>query len=80
MNDLTSEDKTDLKSRLNDDWKERSAKERRSDNDNRNNDNPEYLKNGGEERRKIKERRNREERRDGWMRIGQWQSESVFDD
>ena len=38
-----------------------------------------YFKNGGKERRKIKERRHPEERRDGWLRVGQWRSVSVFD-
>lgn len=80
MNQLTNEDKANFKNLLNDDWKERVAVERRSDKDNRINPNPHYFRKGGQERRKLKERRNIEERRDGWMRIGRWQSESVFDE
>jgi hypothetical protein len=80
MNQLTSEEKANFKILLNDDWKERAAVERRSDKDNRINRNPQYFKKGGQERRKIIERRNMEERRDGWMRVGRWQSESVFDE
>ena len=64
---------------LNDDWQERATKERRSDNDNRNGQDPSYFENGGRERRKTRERRHPEERRDGWMRAGQWRSVSVFD-
>jgi hypothetical protein len=64
---------------LNDDWQERAAEERRSDSDNRNGHDKIYFEKGGSERRKIVERRHPEERRDGWLRIGQWRSESVFD-
>jgi len=64
---------------LNDDWQERSAEERRSENDKRNGQDKSYFKNGGSERREIRERRHPEERRDGWLRVGQWRSESVFD-
>ena len=65
---------------LNDDWEERSSEERRSENDNRNGRDKSYFANGGRERRQIMERRHSEERRDGWLRVGQWHSESVFDD
>ena len=64
---------------LNDDWKKRATPERRSDNDNRHGHDKLYFKNGGQERRKIMERRQPEERRDGWLRVGQWRSESVFE-
>lgn len=64
---------------LNDDWKKRATPERRSDNDNRHAQDKLYFKNGGHERRKIVERRQPEERRDGWLRVGQWRSESVFE-
>ena len=64
---------------LNDDWQKRSAEERRSENDKRNRHDKSYFKNGGSERREIMERRHPEERRDGWLRVGQWRSESVFD-
>jgi hypothetical protein len=64
---------------LNDDWQERSSEERRSDSDKRNGQDPSYFANGGSERRTIKERRHPEERRDGWLRVGQWRSISVFD-
>ena len=80
MNQLTSEEKAIIKILLNDDWKERDTVERRSDKDNRINRNPQYFNKGGPERRKLKERRNMEERRDGWMRVGRWQSEAVFDE
>ena len=65
---------------LNDDWKERSPEERRSDDDNRHGQDQLYFDSGGRERRKIMERRLPEERRDGWLRVGPWRSESVFDD
>ncbi len=65
---------------VNDDWEERSSEERRTENDNRNGPDNSYFANGGRERRQIMERRHPEERRDGWMRVGQWRSESVFDD
>ena len=65
---------------LNDDWKERSPEERRSDDDNRHGQDKLYFDSGGRERRKIMERRHPEERRDGWLRVGPWRSESVFDD
>ena len=62
-----------------DEWQERLSEERRSDIDNRNGHDQSYFQNGGRERRKKEERRHPEERRDGWLRIGQWRSESVFD-
>ena len=80
MKHLTTNDRAKFKNLLNDDWKERSSVERRSHKDNRINDNPSYFKKGGKERRRIKERRDMEERRDGWMRVGPWDSESVFDE
>jgi hypothetical protein len=69
-----------LKKLLNDDWRARCPEERRSDKDNRANNDASYLKNGGWERRRVKERRHPEERRDGWLRIGKWHSISVFDE
>ncbi len=60
-------------------WGERSPEERRSDNENRNGQDKSYFDNDGRERRKIEERRHPDERRDGWLRVGQWRSESVFD-
>ena len=80
MNDRLIKKSTQMVQLLNGDWEERSAEERRSDKDNRNSQDSSYFINGGRERRKIKERRQTEERRDGWLRIGQWRSESVFDD
>ena len=80
MRNPASKKNVEMEQLLNDDWQVRSTHERRSDNDNRNGQDILYFKNGGRERRKIKERRKKEERRDGWMRVGQWRSESVFDD
>jgi hypothetical protein len=80
MNDRMIKNSTQIVRLLNDDWEERSAEERRSDKDNRNGQDSSYFINGGKERRKITERRQTEERRDGWLRVGQWRSESVFDD
>jgi hypothetical protein len=80
MKHLKSNNMENFQSPLIDDWEERSLAERRSNKDKRIKDNPEYFKSGGKERRKLKERRNMEERRDGWMRVGQWHSESVFDE
>ena len=79
MSDPISNNTPKIEQLLNDDWQERAMKERRSDNDNRNGQDPLYFENGGRERRKTKERRHPEERRDGWMRAGQWRSVSVFD-
>ena len=69
-----------LKEFFEDDWQERTTAERRSDDDKRITYNCEYIIKGGKERRKIKERRHSGERRDGWMRVGKWRSESVFDE
>jgi len=80
MNDRLIKNSANIIQLLNDDWEERTPEERRSDRDNRNGHDSPYFKNGGRERRKIKERRQIEERRDGWLRVGQWRSESVFDD
>ena len=79
MNDLLGKNSAQITKILNDDWEERSPEERRSDKDNRNGQDSFYFKNGGKERRKTKERRQLEERRDGWLRVGQWRSEAVFD-
>jgi hypothetical protein len=79
MSDPMNKNATNIEQLLNGDWMERSPEERRSDNDNRNGEDMSYFKNGGRERRKIIERRRMEERRDGWMRVGQWRSVSVFD-
>lgn len=65
---------------LEDDWQERTTVERRSDDDKRTTFNGEYFIKGGKERRRTKERRQTEERRDGWMRVGKWRSQSVFDE
>jgi hypothetical protein len=80
MNDRLIKNSTPIGQLRNDDWEERSEEERRSDKDNRNGQDASYFINGGKERRKIIERRQTEERRDGWLRVGQWRSESVFDD
>ena len=64
---------------LNDDWQQRSSEERRSDSDKRHRQDQSYFTNGGSERRSIEERRHPDERRDGWLRVGQWRSISVFD-
>ena len=64
----------------NDDWEERSPEERRFKNDNRSGRDKSYFEKGGKERRLAQERRHPEERRDGWMRVGQWRSVPVFDE
>ena len=79
MSDPMNINKAKIKQLLNDDWEDRSPQERRSDDDNRNGQDKSYFENGGSERRKIMERRHPDERRDGWLRVGQWRSESVFD-
>lgn len=61
-------------------WQERSPVERRTDQDKRNPNRDKYFLEGGQERRTGKERRHPEERRDRWMRVGKWRSESVFDE
>jgi len=65
---------------LDEGWQERTSAERRSDDDKRISYNCEYFIKGGEERRQLEERRQTDERRDGWMRVGKWRSESVFDE
>jgi hypothetical protein len=79
MSDRLIKKSANIEQLLDDDWEERSPEERRSDNDNRHGKDKSYFKNGGSERRTIMERRHPEERRDGWLRVGQWRSESVFD-
>ncbi len=79
MNSSMSKNTPKIGQLLNDDWGERSPEERRSDNENRNCQDKSYFDNGGRERRKIEERRHPDERRDGWLRVCQWRSESVFD-
>ncbi len=80
MGHASTKNQLALKKILNDDWAIRCPEERRSDKDNRTSDDAFYLKNGGPERRRTKERRQVEERRDGWLRIGKWRSVSVFDE
>jgi hypothetical protein len=60
-------------------WQKRSSIERHSDQDKRRKNSRKYFVNGVE-RRIGKERRNATERRDRWIRIGKWRSESVFDE
>ena len=71
--------KFDLKLILEDYWARRSPVERRSNADKRVTFSSKYFNRGGKERRQIEERRKLEERRDGWMRVGKWRSEAVFD-
>ena len=71
--------KIDLQLILEDYWAKRSPVERRSDADKRVAFCSKYFKRGGKERRQMDERRKREERRDGWLRVGKWRSEAVFD-
>jgi hypothetical protein len=70
----------DLEKMLDDDWHERTVAERRSDEDKRTQLNCEYFIKGGKERRRLKERRRSNERRDGWIRVGKWRSEAVFEE
>lgn len=79
MDSLKRNKKIDLQLILEDNWARRSSVERRSDADKRIAFCSKYFKRGGKERRQIDERRNREERRDGWLRVGKWRSEAVFD-
>ena len=79
MDTLKRNGKFDLKLILEDMWARPSPIERRSDADKRVTFCSKYFKRGGKERRRIEERRRREERRDGWMRVGKWRSEAVFD-
>ena len=61
-------------------WQQRSRIERRTDRDCRQKMSATYFISGGLERRSGKERRRSTERRDGWLRVGKWRSEIVFDD
>ena len=80
MDKLKRKGKIDLKKLLEDNWRKRASVEHRSDEDKRVSFNLKYFKRGGRERRQLKERRRPEERRDGWMRVGKWRSEAVFDE
>lgn len=80
MDHLTNKEKAVFIDLLKDDWKERAPDERRSDRDHRKGPDLQYFKRGGKERRKEEERRQLEERRDGWVRVGLWRSESVFEE
>ena len=80
MDKLKRKRKIDLKKLLEDNWRKRAPVERRSDEDKRVTFSLKYFKRGGMERRQLKERRKPEERRDGWMRVGKWRSEAVFDE
>ena len=79
MDNLKRKRKIDLKQILEDNWHKRAPVERRSDRDKRVTLNLKYFKRGGQERRRLEERRKPNERRDGWMRVGKWRSEAVFD-
>jgi len=79
MDSLKRNRKIDLQLILEDNWAKRSPVERRSDADKRMAFCSKYFKRGGKERRQMDERRNRDERRDGWLRVGKWRSEAVFD-
>ena len=79
MDGLKRKSKIDLKQILEDHWRKRTPVERRSDWDKRVTINLKYFKRGGKERRQFEERRKPEERRDGWIRVGKWRSEAVFD-
>jgi hypothetical protein len=80
MNNLKRKRIIDLKKLLEDNWRKRAPIERRSEGDKRGTFSLNYFKRGGKERRQLRERRKPEERRDGWMRIGKWRSEAVFDE
>ena len=79
MNNPVQKNTLKIEQLLNDDWKERSPNERRSDIEKRIGQDKTYFENGGRERRTAEERRHPEERRDGWLRVGRWRSELVFD-
>ena len=79
MGNLKRNRNFDLKLLLEDLWARRSQVERRSDGDKRVTFSSKYFKRGGKERRLTDERREYEERRDGWLRVGKWRSEAVFD-
>lgn len=80
MDTLKRKRKIDLKKLLEDHWRKRATVERRSDGDKRVTFSLKYFKRGGKERRQLRERRKPEERRDGWMRVGKWRSEAVFEE
>jgi hypothetical protein len=79
MDNLKQIRKIDFRLVLEDNWATRSSVERRSKSDKRAALCLKYFKRGGKERRQLEERRRLEERRDGWMRVGKWRSEAVFD-
>jgi len=60
-------------------WVERSATERRSDQEMRSHASSTHFISNGRERRATGDRRNSEERRDGWLRVGRWRSVPIFD-
>jgi hypothetical protein len=60
-------------------WQERSPIERRGDQDKRKKNSKKIIATW-QDRRSGKERRDITERRDRWLRIGKWRSESVFDE
>ena len=80
MDKLKRRRKINLKTLLEDNWRKRAPVERRTDDDKRVSFSLKYFKRGGRERRQLRERRRPEERRDGWMRVGKWRSEAVFDE
>jgi hypothetical protein len=80
MNNFKRKRIIDLKQLLEDNWIKRASVERRSDGDKRATFSLKYFKRGGKERRQLRERRKPDERRDGWMRVGKWRSEAVFDE
>jgi hypothetical protein len=80
MDKLKRRRKINLKTLLEDNWRKRASVERRTDEDKRVSFSLKYFKRGGRERRQLRERRRAEERRDGWMRVGKWRSEAVFDE
>jgi hypothetical protein len=54
-------------------WQKRSPIERRGDQDKRKKNSKKIITTG-------QDRRSGKERRDRWLRIGKWRSESVFDE
>lgn len=79
MDNLKQNRKNGLQLIREDIWAKRSPVERRSEADKRVTLISKYFLRGGKERRTVEERRKLEERRDGWMRMGKWRSEAVFD-
>jgi hypothetical protein len=59
-------------------WIERSGVERRSGKDKRRGASRAYFLSGGRERRRMLDRRQSTERRDGWLQVGKWRSVGVF--